>query len=147
MHFRICRVSAAVCALLVIGLSSRASAAITGQWDFDNGTLAATAGAPLQFRGDTAASAQFGTTASLGLPAINGQVANVLRVPACSPTQGLIVPHGAQPNSGGEFVNRYTLVMDILFPAGSAGFRALWRWSPSATARESPRCPRGTGCP
>jgi predicted phosphodiesterase len=114
-------------------LSGRADAAITGQWDFDNGTLAATTGTPLQFRGDTAASSQFGTTTSFGIAGINGQVANVLRLPACSPMQGLIVSHGAQPNSGGEFVNRYTLVMDILFPAGSAGFRALWQTETNVT--------------
>lgn len=132
MHFGICRIRSAFCALLLIGLSIRADAAITGQWDFDNGTLAATTGAPLQFRGDTAAFAQFGTTASLGIPDINGQAANVLRLPACSPTQGLVVPHGAQPNSGGEFVNRYTLVMDLLFPVGSGGFHALWQTETNA---------------
>jgi len=117
----------------LIGLSFRAQGAITGQWNFDNGTLAASIGTPLQFRADTAASAQFGTTTSFGIPAINGQPANVLRMPACSPTQGLIVPHGAQPNSGGEFANRYTLVMDVLFPAGSTGFRALWQTETNAT--------------
>lgn len=133
MPFGICCVRAVSFALFVIGLSIRADAAITGQWDFDNGTLVATTGAPLQFRGDTAASAQFGTTASLGISGINGQVANVLRLPACSSTQGLIVSHGVQPNSGGEFVNRYTLVMDVLFPTGSTGFRALWQTETNAT--------------
>lgn len=132
MPFGICCVRAAFCALLLINLSVRAPAAITGQWDFDNGTLAATTGAALHFRGDTAGAAQFGTTTTFGIPAINGQVASVLRIPACSPTQGLLVPHGAQPNSGGEFVNRYTLAMDLFFPAGSTGFRALWQTETNA---------------
>lgn len=127
MHFGICCGRALYSALFVIGLAAGGDAAITGQWDFENGSLAATIGAPLQFRGDTGGIIQFGTTASLGIPAINGTVANVLRIPATSPTQGLILSHGTQPNSGGEFVNRYTVVMDLFYPAASTGFRALWQ--------------------
>lgn len=112
-------------ALLLIGMSERGSAAITGQWDFDGGNLSATIGAALQFQGDTGAGAQFGTTTSFGIPAINGLPARVVRIPAATSTQGLIVSHGAQPNSGGEFVNRYTVVMDLFYPVASTGFRSL----------------------
>src|SRR5688572_27564190 len=120
-------------ASLWVGWTAGTRAAITGQWDFENGTLAASAGTALQFRGDTELVAQFGSTTVLGIPAINGQVANVLRIPACSPTQGLLLRHGVQPNSGGEFVNRYTLVMDALFPSESTGFRALLQTETNAT--------------
>jgi predicted phosphodiesterase len=133
MRFEIRPARGIVLSLLWIGCVAGARGAITGQWDFENGTLAAGVGTSLQFRGDTAATAQFGTTTALGVAGINGQVANVLRLPACSPTQGLLLPHGAQPNSGGEFVNRYTLVLDVLFPAGSTGFRALLQTETNTT--------------
>ena len=42
--------------------------------------------------------------------------------------------HGAQPNSGGARVNRYTLVMDILFPSSSTGFRAFWQTDATDTS-------------
>jgi hypothetical protein len=139
MHFGICCGRALYSALFVIGLAASGDAAITGQWDFENGSLAATIGAPLQFRGDTGTTAQFGTTASLGISSINSVVANVLRIPATSSAQGLILSHGAQPNSGGEFVNRYTLVMDLFYPSNTVGFRALLQTetnSPTATDAE-----------
>ena len=139
MQFGICCGRTAYVVLFVIGLAVRGGAAITGQWDFEGGNLSATIGSPLQFRTDTGGVVQFGTTASFGIPAINGAPANVLRVPATSPTQGLILSHGAQPNSGGEFVNRYTLVMDLFYPSNSAGFRALLQTetnSPNTTDAE-----------
>ena len=133
MHFGICCVRAAVLSLFLIGSTPHLSAAITGQWDFTAGNLDASIGAPLQFRGDTAGMAQFGTTATFGIPSINGQIATVLRLPASTPTQGLVLSHGVEPNSGGEFVNRYTLVLDLFFPAGSTGFRALLQTETNAT--------------
>lgn len=139
MHFGICCGRAIFIALTVIGMAVRGTAAITGQWDFENGTLSATIGSPLQFRGDTGGLVQFGTTTSFVIPSINGSPANVLRVPATSASQGLILPHGALPNSGGEFVNRYTLVMDLFYPSNSTGFRALLQMetnSPNASDAE-----------
>lgn len=112
--------------------TSPASATVTGQWDFNAGTLAATVGAPLQFRGDTAAFAQFGTTTTFGLPAINGQPAAVLQLPACLPSQGILATHGALPNAGGDRVNRYTLILDLYYPSTSTGYRALWQTDPSS---------------
>lgn len=133
MQFGFCCSRAFVLALCLFVLAGRGFSAITGQWDFENGNLAATIGAPLQFRADTGGLIQFGTTTALGIPAIGGTEARVIRIPACSPTQGLIASHGVQPNSGGEFVNRYTLVMDLFYPAGSSGFRALWQTETNAT--------------
>src|SRR5262249_47214306 len=42
-----------------------------------------------------------------------------------------LIRHGAQPNGGGHFVNLYTLILDIMFPAGSSGHsRALFQSDP-----------------
>ncbi len=115
------------CSLLIILCATCSRAAITGQWDFDNGDLGATIGSSLQYRGTSAGQTQFGTTTSFGIASINGEVARVMRFPAASPTQGYCVVHGAAPNGGGSKVNQYTLIMDVLFPSGSTGYRAFWQ--------------------
>ncbi|MGH7968023.1 MAG: hypothetical protein ACREIC_04780, partial [Limisphaerales bacterium] len=49
-------------------------AAITGQWDFKSGDLAATIGQDLQYLDpDTQSGTRFGTTASFGISDIGGQ--------------------------------------------------------------------------
>lgn len=91
---------------------------ITGEWNFTSG-LSATIGAPLQFRGDTASVAVFEAATISGLPG------RVLRLPALTAEQGLIMPHGAAAN-GGTNVNDYTLLMDAMWPTESDGtWRAL----------------------
>src|SRR5207245_2677267 len=46
-------------------------------------------------------------------------------------TQGFYMRHGARPNGGGHFVNQYTLLMDIMYPAASSGrWRALFQTDP-----------------
>lgn len=97
---------------------------VTGQWDFKNSNLTATCGQDLQFRGDTAASTEFPTMM------IGGQDTTVMQFPACTASQGYIMPHGAAPNGGGVSVNQYTLIMDIMFPAADSGdWRALFQTS------------------
>ena len=93
-------------------------ATVTGQWDFNSGTLAATVGTDLAYRGDTAGSTLFSTVT------IGGLSAKVMQFPAISPTQGYVMTHGIAPNGGGSYVNQYTLIMDIMFPAASTG---TWR--------------------
>jgi len=98
---------------------------ITGQWDF-NGNLAASYGSALLY-GSAAVSndTTFGTTASFGLPAINGQSAAVMHfVPSAAPWNGYQMFHGASPNGGGAKVNQYTLIYDVYYPGGSDG---TWR--------------------
>lgn len=114
---------------------SAPQASITGQWDFDAGDLSATIGNALQYRGTTAGLTQFGTTTSFGISDIGGQVAQVMRFPACSSSQGYLMRHGAAPNasSSGTKVNQYTIIMDILFPATSTGFRSLWQTETNST--------------
>ncbi|HYE31124.1 MAG TPA: LamG-like jellyroll fold domain-containing protein, partial [Methylomirabilota bacterium] len=99
---------------------------VTGQWDFNSGNLSATVGQPLAFRGDT----QTGTTFST--MTIGGQPAQVMGFPAATAEQGYVMPHGAAANGGGAFVNVYTLIMDVMFPADSTGkWRGLFQTSES----------------
>ncbi|HRT56842.1 MAG TPA: metallophosphoesterase [Candidatus Paceibacterota bacterium] len=116
-----------LCLACLFAAGRPAPAAVTGQWDFDNGDLSATVGAPLQYRGSAAAQTQFGTTTTFGIANIGGQVAQVMRFPAASPADGYVMLHGAAPNGGGAMVNQYTLILDVLFPSASGGFRAFWQ--------------------
>ena len=118
--------------VLLSGLASRA--AITGQWDFESGDLSATIGSPMQYRGTTASQTQFGTTTALGITNINGEAGRIMRFPACSSAQGYVLPHGAAPNGGGSRVNQYTLILDVLFPSTSTGFRAFWQTDTNNTS-------------
>lgn len=98
---------------------------VTGQWDFDHGDLSATVGADLEFFGNPDGVLSFSTLE------MHGQVAHVLAFGAFSPSQGLYMRHGALPNAGGQFVNRYTLLMDILHPPESGDhWRALLQTDP-----------------
>ncbi|MEW6157693.1 MAG: LamG-like jellyroll fold domain-containing protein [Verrucomicrobiota bacterium] len=107
-----------------------ASAQPTGQWDFENGNLAATVGADLQYTdgqgGATELATQFGTTTALGIPDIGGTPAKVMRFPASTTPMGFSMPTPANPNGEGSLVNDWTIMFDILFPAESdAKWRAL----------------------
>jgi YVTN family beta-propeller protein len=99
--------------------------AVTSQWDFDGGDLRATVGTDLEFVGDTATITRFPSHS------INGRSAQVMAFGTNSPSQGLVMHHGAQPNGGGRFVNQYTLLLDVMFPAQSSGhLRALFQTDP-----------------
>ncbi len=99
--------------------------AVTGQWDFDQGDLRATVGADLEFLGDTSAITTF------PLMSVNGQLAKVMAFGSNSISQGFYMRHGAKQNGGGHFVNQYTLLMDVMFPAQSTGqWRALFQSDP-----------------
>lgn len=101
---------------------------VSGQWDFEAGNLAATIGMDIALRPDT----EFVTVfESIPMEGGGGLVnGNVMRfdyptVEAGRVPLGYILPHGILPNGGGEKVNQYTLIMDIMFPAASTGFRSL----------------------
>jgi len=109
--------------VLLAVLPDRALAATTGQWDFENGDLSATIGLALEYRDtETQNGTQFGTTTTLGIGNINGQVARVMRFPkTTSPFSGYTVYSGANPNGGGNLLNQYTIIMDVYFPTASSG--------------------------
>ena len=92
-----------------------------GQWDFNGGNLNATVGANMQYlEATTAGATTFGSTTTLGLPAINGTNALVMCFPAATQPLGYAMPTPGA-NGGGSLVNDYTIIMDLLYPSSSAG--------------------------
>jgi len=105
---------------LLFSLSLQA-ATVTGQWDFQSGDLSATTGQALEYMdgpsGSTAAGTAFGAASSFGLPPIGGVDRAVMRIPARTNTMGYKMYPGIAANGGGIYVNQYTMVMDLYFPA------------------------------
>jgi hypothetical protein len=108
---------------------SAAATAISGHWDFNQGDLAASFGQPMTY-----ASAQvqtdttFGSTTTFGISDVAGQPANVMRwVPTSGAWGGFVMTHGIGANGGGTRVNQYTVIIDLLYPSTSTGFRSLWQ--------------------
>ena len=115
-------ISAAASAIAALLAVAPASAQPFGQWNFDAGNLSASVGSPMTFR-DAAAQAAttFGSTAGFGIPGINGNPANVMSFPAATNgTMGYNLPTPGA-NGGGSLLNDYTLLLDVLYPASSAG--------------------------
>lgn len=94
---------------------------VSGQWDFDAADFTATIGSDLMYRPDTEFFTAF-ESATIG-----GEPAQVMHFTGSARESGYILPHGAQPNGGGQFVNQYTLIMDLMYPASSGGFRSLFQ--------------------
>ncbi len=119
---------------------------VTGQWDFEQGNLAATIGDPLQYLDPTfdGPAAQntaltdptaFGTTADFGLDPINGEVAKVMAVPGdLDPRIGYAMRHRIAPNGGGTKVNQYTLIMDLMIDDTGAGAASMLRVTPTGSS-------------
>jgi len=98
---------------------------VTGQWDFDFGDLRATVGAELEYLADT------GTITTFPGMTIIGHPAQVMGFGSNAINQGCYVRHGAKPNGGGQFVNQYTLLLDVMYPAPSSDeWRALFQSDP-----------------
>ena len=98
---------------------------VTGQWDFSHGNLQATVGADLESVGNTT------NLTSFPVMNINGASVPVMAFGSNSVNQGYYMRHGAKPNGGGQFVNQYTLIMDVMFPSASSGqWRALFQTDP-----------------
>ena len=99
-------------------------AEITGQWDFEN-DLSATVGNDLEYfdfvDGPTEQETKFGTTADFGIPDINGQPANVMKMPKNDATMGYLMLPDLPANGGGQLCNQWSLVMDLLYPTDSSG--------------------------
>ena len=97
--------------------------AITGHWDFADGTLAPTVGYALEYPSPAAqAATQFGTASSFGIPGIGGQDVPVLRFTgAAAQNIYFTMRHNAAPNGEGRLVNLWTLILDLHFPENGAG--------------------------
>jgi len=102
---------------------------VTGQWDFSN-RLGATIGTDLLFNDEVSESETlFGTTTSFEIADIGGESAEVMYVPFGSRV-GYKLLHGIAPNGGGRYVNRYTLLMDVM-RVGAGGASAIIQASPT----------------
>ncbi len=113
-------------AVVLAGLSSFAQP--VGQWDFNLGNLTATVGTqPLEtLSAETQAGIQYGTTTTFGIPDIGGAPALVAKLSGWTTPDGIRMPVSADQNGDGSLVNRWTYVVDLLFPAESdAKWRAL----------------------
>jgi len=118
-------------ALIGLLCSNSLIAASIGQWDFDSGNLSASAGAtlgPITYAdgpgGATQGATVFGSTATLGIPAINGTVANVMKFPGATSPRGYFMPVPPLANGGGSTVENYTILFDVLYPSNGL-FRPL----------------------
>src|SRR2546423_11208479 len=103
---------------------------VKGEWNFDDGTLAAFIGQDLHYIDDSLAGRyQFGTTTQFGIPGVEGKEVKVIHVPFTDRATegdifrkiGLRMRHGIAPNGGGSKVNQWTLIMDL--PWGADGSR------------------------
>lgn len=107
---------------------------ITGQWDFSQ-NLNGTIGSQLAVVGDTTVTGQkikFGTTLSFHLPPIGSDLSNVALIPAFDPQHALrfysnIFPEGIP--GALDCDNTYSLVFDLLKPAGKNPFTAILQTS------------------
>jgi len=101
---------------------------VTAQWDFFAG-LEATVGEDMEFNDtDTMTGTMFGTTTSFQIADIDNVPAEVMFVPEGSQV-GYLAKHGIAPNGGGLYVNRYTLLMDVM-RVGGGGASAIIQASP-----------------
>ncbi|MFN0066775.1 MAG: hypothetical protein ACKVYV_03975 [Limisphaerales bacterium] len=120
-----------------INVAGGSAVPVTGQWDFDAGSLAATVGTPLAYldgpAGLTAAGTKFGTTGQgdfADIANIAGQPAQVMRVPGdLSRSIGYLMTHGIAPNGGGTRVNQFTLIMDVWVAESGPGAASLAQFS------------------
>ena len=107
-----------------------------GQWDFDNGDLSGTVGQALEFKDPSLANHYlFGTTGEgemADVPLISGEPAKILAIPhtpdvAMERKLGLLLQHGIAPNGGGQKVNQWTLIVDLLWKDKGVGFGTILR--------------------
>lgn len=107
---------------------------ITGQWDF-NQNLNGTIGSNLVAVGDTSVAGQkitFGSTLSFHLPSIGNTSANVALIPAFDAQHALVFYSNIAPEGipgGLDCDNTYSLVFDLLKPAGQNPYTAILQTS------------------
>lgn len=108
---------------------------ITGQWDFNESNLAGTIGSQLVFVGDTLNSLQtlkYGSTNDFNISKINDTTANVLLVPGLDSAHALRFFSNIAPSAEVSWKYcdcnlNYTLIMDILKPASTKSYIALFQ--------------------
>ncbi len=109
------------------------------QIDFDNGTLASSFGPGVleywdkTIPGETESFTHFGTTSSFSIPAIGGTDAQVMKVGAYTGDEGLRYNNLSPGNGGGDYVNEYTVIWDILIPSSGEQYGRFPFWNTSNT--------------
>ena len=106
---------------------------LTGQWDFDQGDLAATVGLPLEFFDATVQTdTTFGSTTGLGIADLAGAPAGVMHfVPTTANWSGFKMHRNDGPNGGGTNMNRWTLIFDVYYPTNAHNkWRSFLQTSP-----------------
>lgn len=85
------------------------------QWDFSGNLNSSIGSGVLTYADPSSNTASFGISDG-GVPHMNGQPTTYIRVPAFTTvSQGLNVEFTATgPNGGGDFVNQYTMIFDVL---------------------------------
>jgi len=113
-----------------LALSSNALAG-AAQFDFPGDLSATFGGATLDYYNGarTSNTVSFGTASSFGLPALAGGDATVMRFPAFAPDQGLLLEPASSANGGGNYINQYTMIWDVLIPDVSANWMSLYNTS------------------
>jgi len=103
------------------------------EWTFDHQNLNAALGPGQMSYADatTPGLTGFGTTDGATMPHIGGQPASYMSVPAFSSTTNgyLLAFNESGPNGGGGYINRYTLILDVLIPV-SIDWTALFNTNP-----------------
>jgi hypothetical protein len=119
------RLLAALAVMACLGGNALAGAT---QFDF-GGDLSATLGAGTldYYNGATTSDVVgFGTASSFGLPALAGGDATVMSFPAFAQDQGLLLEPASSANGGGEYINQYTMIWDVLIPDVSAQWMSFY---------------------
>jgi glycerophosphoryl diester phosphodiesterase len=103
------------------------------EWTFDAGNLAPALGRGTLTYADaaTAAVTTFGTTGG-SVPHIGGRSATLMHVPSLTakPNGYFVTLTESGPNGGGTYINRFTVIMDVLIP-GPLNWTALFNTDPN----------------
>ncbi len=122
----------AAVALAALSGSLALAQSVTGQWDFNGPDgFAATIGAdgstwtrsadPNEFPiGYPQEKSSFGLASEFGVPFDSGD-GGVIKFDTFNPFEGIDVFPGMDANGGGNYVNQYTVIMDVYYPADSMG--------------------------
>jgi hypothetical protein len=99
-------------------------------WQFNNSLDHPGTGSIVAATPETAAAITYGTANGIEVPLINGEAPVYLDFPAMPPgTHGLHLTMPTAPNSGGDYLNEYTMIWDVLVPE-TIGWTPLFNSAP-----------------